>query len=66
MTVRRVKAPPPPAPRFVLDLGRSDYTGEMVTVVCRPRPGLVEVDLVRLPGLRLMCGDDRITPALPA
>lgn len=51
----------PAAPRYVLDLGRSDYTGEVVTIVDRPRPGLVRVDLVRLPGLRITCGDDRIT-----
>jgi hypothetical protein len=60
---RKAKALPAPAPRYVLDLGQSNYTGEVVTIVGRPRPGLVEVDLVRLPGLRLMCGDDRLSPA---
>jgi hypothetical protein len=59
---RKARAPSTPS-RFVLDLGRSDYTGEVVIVVGRPRPGLVEVDLVRLPGLRLTCGEDRIKPA---
>jgi hypothetical protein len=62
---RKTKALQPPAPRFVLDLGRSNYTGEIVIVAGRPRPGLVEVDLVRLPGVRLMCGEDRITPSVP-
>ena len=58
---RRVRQAPQAPTRYVLKGG--DWAGEVCAIVDRPRPGLVRVDLVRLPGLRLTCGDDRLMPA---